>query len=194
MYPWRIFFYVDYFLDKYGPIVFGLIMGILGKYALHMQEGKKLTWPIVISDMFLVGFLAICAKTATEQFNLPGNFSLFVSALLGISSYRVARLIREKWLVRLERYADALPMPLARVAKAAPETFGKIPPSSETVGESNYPGHIDVMEVTGGSVPTTSSELYRAIIVDIMGKMPSDSPEIMEHFQELLGKLDQRDS
>ena len=87
---------------RYGPTMAGLIIGTAAKYGLTLTEGRKLTWRGVIADLLLLGMLGLIAIAITEWFALTGNARVLAGALAAVSSDRLVRLARDRFLRRLD--------------------------------------------------------------------------------------------
>jgi NhaP-type Na+/H+ or K+/H+ antiporter len=87
---------------KYGAIGLGLIVGTGAKYGLTLAEGRKITFRLFIIDVLLIGMVALLAATACEKLHIAGNAAAMVSALFAVSSDRVLRMIRERFLRRVD--------------------------------------------------------------------------------------------
>jgi hypothetical protein len=87
---------------KYGPIVLGLLFGTTAKYALTLAEGRRVTTRMLVIDALLVGMVAIVASNVVERLGAAGNAASLVAALFAVSSDRVIRLIRERFLQRVD--------------------------------------------------------------------------------------------
>ena len=87
---------------RYGPTIAGLIIGTAAKYGLTLTEGRKLTWRGVIADMLLLGMLGLIAIAITDWFSLTGNARVLAGALAAVSSDRLVRLARDRFLRRID--------------------------------------------------------------------------------------------
>ncbi|MDE0879958.1 MAG: hypothetical protein OSB00_15050, partial [Sphingomonas bacterium] len=97
---------------KYGPTVAGLIIGTAAKYGLTMSEGRKLTIKGVIADMLLLGMLGLIAILIADWFALAGNARVLAGALAAVSSDRLVRLVRDRFLQRADQeIGEMLPLP-----------------------------------------------------------------------------------
>lgn len=93
---------------KYGAIAVGLAVGTGAKYGLTLVEGRKITLRLIIIDALLIGMVALLAATACEKLHIDGNAAAMVSALFAVSSDRVLRMLRERFLRRVDVELRAL--------------------------------------------------------------------------------------
>lgn len=108
---------------KYGPTAAGLVIGTAAKYGLTLTEGKPLTWRGVVGDLLLLGMLGLIAIIIADWFDLAGNARVLAGALAAVSSDRLVRLVRDRFLKRIE--SD-----LGSAIKAAPEALAIVPPGT----------------------------------------------------------------
>lgn len=87
---------------KYGPLLLGLLFGTTAKYALTLAEGRRVTTRMLMIDALLVGMVAIVASNVVERLGASGNSAAMVAALFAVSSDRVIRVIRERFLQRVD--------------------------------------------------------------------------------------------
>lgn len=93
---------------KYGPTVAGLIIGSAAKYGLTLTEGRPLTWRGLLADALLLGMLGLLAILIADTFNLAGNARVLTGALAAVSSDRLVRLARDRFVRRIESDTNAL--------------------------------------------------------------------------------------
>lgn len=98
--PW-----FEAFAAKYGgPLiasVLGVSIGTAAKYGLTMHEGRKIKRSEVLSDLLLIPFMCLISGVATEWLGLTGIRATCLAAFLGISSYRVVEILRQRFIQRL---------------------------------------------------------------------------------------------
>lgn len=97
---------------KYGAIGIGLVVGTGAKYGLTLAEGRKITFRLILIDGLLIGMVALIASTVCERLHIEGNTAAMVASLFAVSSDRVLRMIRERFLRRVDA---ELQIDLARV-------------------------------------------------------------------------------
>lgn len=90
-------------LAKYGPTAAGLLIGTAAKYGLTLTEGRRLTWVGALSDVLLLGMLGFLAVVVSDAFALTGNARVLAGALAAVSSDRLVRLVRDRFLQRADR-------------------------------------------------------------------------------------------
>jgi hypothetical protein len=95
--------WVEAQITRYGAILIGLGVGLAAKHGLALSEGRSLTWRGLATDLLLVGMVGVLAMNVVERLALTGNAAVLVSALFAISSDRVVRLARERFLKRVDR-------------------------------------------------------------------------------------------
>ena len=111
MSPW-----FEAFLAKYGAILFGLIVGTAARYGLILSEGRKITLRMLAADALLMGFLALAATEVVERLHLSGSAAGLSSAILALASDRVIRLMRDRFLRKVD----------AEIKAQAAETIGTV--------------------------------------------------------------------
>jgi NhaP-type Na+/H+ or K+/H+ antiporter len=87
---------------KYGAIGAGLLVGTGAKYGLTLAEGRKVTVRLVVIDALLIGMVALVAANVCDRLHIAGNTAAMVSSLFAVSSDRVLRMIRERFLRRVD--------------------------------------------------------------------------------------------
>ena len=105
---------------KYGPTGVGLLIGTAAKYGLTLSEGKQVTWGGLIADLLLLGMLGLIAILIADYFDLTGNARVLAGALAAVSSDRLVRLARDRFMRRVEDELET-------TAKASPATFASVP-------------------------------------------------------------------
>ncbi|MBO9377665.1 hypothetical protein GG804_12885 [Sphingomonas histidinilytica] len=96
MSPW-----IEGLLAKYGAVALGVSIGTAAKYGLTMGEGRKITRSEVISDLLIVPFLVLLAAWAGARFDADPMTMTTVAAFIAVSSDRVIRMLRERFIERL---------------------------------------------------------------------------------------------
>lgn len=94
-------------VQRYEAVVLGIAIGTAAKYGMTLSEGRSVTWRGVIADILLMGFVALMALVATDRLGLTGNSATLCAALFAISSDRVVRLVRERFMRRVEASMEA---------------------------------------------------------------------------------------
>lgn len=90
------------FFAKYGAIAVGLLFGTSAKYALALGEGRKVTTRMVVIDALLIGMIALLASEAVARLGASGHTAATVAALFAVSSDRLIRLLRTRFLQRVD--------------------------------------------------------------------------------------------
>lgn len=94
--------WVEALLAKYGAIAVGLLFGTSAKYALALGEGRKVTTRMVVIDALLIGMIALLASEAVARLGASGHTAATVAALFAVSSDRLIRLVRTRFLQRVD--------------------------------------------------------------------------------------------
>ena len=89
-------------LARYGAVVLGVAIGTAAKYGLTIAEGRSLTVRGLMADILLIGMVVLLSVYVTEKMGLDVNSRVLVGSLFAISSDRVIRLVRERFLRRVE--------------------------------------------------------------------------------------------
>ena len=152
---------------KYGPTLAGLMIGTAAKYGLTLTEGGKLTWKGALADILLLGMLGLLAIAIGDALGLTGNYKVLAGALAAVSSDRLVRLARDRFMKRAGVELDA-------ALRAAPEAVAQLP---------------------GGTTPVTTAKLIvhrsadpRAAGVERIADAPL--PANTEEFNALLDSID----
>lgn len=101
MTPW-----VEMALAKYGTIVAGWVIGTAAKYGLTLGEGRKVTPRMILIDLLLMGFVVLLARWIIERLGLNAGDAATIAALIGLSSERIIRLVRQWFLKRADEYLE----------------------------------------------------------------------------------------
>lgn len=101
MTPW-----VEMALAKYGAIVAGWFIGTAAKYGLTLGEGRKITVRMVVIDVLLMGFVVLLSRWVIERLGLNPGDAATIAALIGLSSERIIRLVRQWFLKRADDYLE----------------------------------------------------------------------------------------
>lgn len=89
-------------LVRNSAILAGLAIGTAAKYGLTLTEGRKLSWRGVLADMLLLGMLGLLAIIIADSCQLAGNARVLAGALSAVSSDRLIRLLRDRFLRKIE--------------------------------------------------------------------------------------------
>lgn len=93
---------------RYGAIGAGLLIGTAAKYGLTLSEGRPLSWRGVVADLLLLCMLGLLAITIADWLALRGDARVLTGALAAVSSDRLVRLARDRFMRRIESGADHL--------------------------------------------------------------------------------------
>jgi len=115
-------------IARNAPIIVGLGIGTAAKYGLTLSEGRKLNLRSILADMLLLGMLGLLAVTIADWCNLTGNARVLVGALSAVSSDRLVRLARDRFVKKVE--SD-----LGAAIGAVPSIAAHVPAGS---GEPDY--------------------------------------------------------
>lgn len=102
MSPW-----FDTFWARYGSILVGIGIGTAAKWALVMAEGRNLTWRTLAIDMLLAPMVALLAVYGSVKFGMDPHTSAMLGALMSIASDRVVRLVRIRFLQKVDQEFEA---------------------------------------------------------------------------------------
>ena len=156
---------------KYGPTAAGLLIGTAAKYGLTLSEGKRPTWKGVVADLLLLGMLGLIAIAISDAasrvvgLTVSGEMRVLVGSLAAVSSDRLVRLVRDRFMKKVETEIDA-------TLKASPATLAEIPagptaaPASTaklTVFRSADPRAAPLERLAEGPLPKSSAELNELI-------------------------------
>ena len=97
MSPW-----FDAFVSKYGPILMGIGVGTTAKWALVLAEGRNLTWRMVMIDFLLAPMVALLTVYASGKLGVAPETGAMLGALLAVTSDRVVRLVRVRFLQKVD--------------------------------------------------------------------------------------------
>ena len=133
MSPW-----VEVALAKYGAIVAGWLIGTAAKYGLTLGEGRKVTPKMVIIDLLLMGFVVLLARWIIERLGLNPGDAATIAALIGLSSERIIRLVRQ-WFLKnardyLEEYVKGEIRQAAQMEISAERTLDDIAKGKRPIG------------------------------------------------------------
>jgi hypothetical protein len=101
--PW-----IEGIIVKYGAVLLGVSIGTAAKYGLSMHEGRQITTAEVISDLLLVPFLVLIAAFAGTKLGADPMMMTTLSAFVAISSDRLIRLLRQKFMQRVASEVEML--------------------------------------------------------------------------------------
>lgn len=91
---------------KYGTIMAGWLIGTAAKYGLTLSEGRKVTWKMVLIDLLLMGLVVLLSRWVIERLGLNAGDAATIAALIGLSSERIIRLVRQWFLKRADQYLE----------------------------------------------------------------------------------------
>lgn len=91
---------------KYGTIMAGWLIGTAAKYGLTLSEGRKVTWKMVLIDLLLMGLVVLLSRWVIERLGLNAGDAATIAALIGLSSERIIRLVRQWFLKRADIYLE----------------------------------------------------------------------------------------
>lgn len=97
---------IEALVAKYGTIVAGWVIGTAAKYGLTLSEGRKITWKMVLIDLLLMGLVVLLSRWVIERLGLNAGDAATIAALIGLSSERIIRLVRQWFLKRADIYLE----------------------------------------------------------------------------------------
>lgn len=103
MSPW-----LDHFVDKYGAITLGIGVGTAAKWALVLAEGKRLTGRMLAIDFLIGPMVALVACNVASRFGADAQAAAMVGALFALTSDRVIRLVRVRFMQKVDAELRAI--------------------------------------------------------------------------------------
>ena len=97
---------IEALVAKYVTIVAGWLIGTAAKYGLTLSEGRKVTWKMVLIDLLLMGLVVLLSRWVIERLGLNAGDAATIAALIGLSSERIIRLVRQWFLKRADIYLE----------------------------------------------------------------------------------------
>ncbi|UAK24335.1 hypothetical protein [Sphingomonas nostoxanthinifaciens] len=91
---------------RYGAIGAGLMIGTAARYGLALSEGRRLSWRAMLGDALLLGLVGLFAVIISDKFDLHGDVRAFCSALAAVSSDRLIKLLRSRFMRAAEAQLD----------------------------------------------------------------------------------------
>jgi hypothetical protein len=107
--------YVEGLIAKYGAVVLGVGAGTAAKYKLSMGEGRKLTIGEVASDLLLLPMIILIAAYVGAKLGAEPHLQAVMAAFLAVSSDRLIRLLRERFIQRVDQQTRVNPDALGEV-------------------------------------------------------------------------------
>lgn len=160
-------------IARYGAIVIGLTIGTAAKYGLLLSDGKRPTLGNLLIDALLLGMLGSLAIAVSDWLHLTGNAKVLCGALVAVSSDRLIRLVRDRFL------------------KAADGQMSRLIPSGDREAILSVPAGKGEPDAIGVQVPPTSpAERVGASLRRNFGRS-GDRRGVPEDQIELLRKLDE---
>jgi len=101
--PW-----IEGLVVKYGAVLLGVSIGTAAKYGLTMGEGRKVTTGELVSDLLLVPLVCLVAAFIGIKFGADPMTMAMISAFCAVSSDRLIRLMRERFMERVATEIDVI--------------------------------------------------------------------------------------
>lgn len=98
MSPW-----IEGIVAKYGAVVLGVGAGTAAKYKLSISDGRNLTWGEVASDLLLVPMVILIAAYVGAKLGAEPHLQAVLAAFLAVSSDRLIRLLRERFIQKVDQ-------------------------------------------------------------------------------------------
>lgn len=89
-------------IAKYGTLVGGWFIGTAAKYGLAIGEGRKVTRRMIMADILLMGLVVLLCRWLVQWIGLDPAGAATIAALVGLQSEPIIRLVRIKFLKRVE--------------------------------------------------------------------------------------------
>lgn len=154
-------------ISKYGAIFGGLAIGTAAKYGLLLTDGKRLTLRGALADMLLLGMLGLLAVLISDAMHLTGNARVLCGALAAVSSDRLVRLARDRFM------------------KSAEGQMSRLLPAGEREAIMRLPaGKGDPDQIDVQVPPTTPSDRMRSILRQSYGRN-GDRPVPEDQIEQL---------
>jgi len=102
MSPW-----FDAFVSKYGAVFMGIGVGTTAKWALVLAEGRNLTWRMVTIDFLLAPMVALLTVYLSVRVGMDPQTGAMLGALFAVTSDRVVRLVRVRFLQKVDEELQA---------------------------------------------------------------------------------------
>ncbi len=112
--PWR----TDPEVRQWIMIVVGLAMGGLARWALLLRDKELFTLKVVLTDLMVMGVLALGAKWTVGRLGIEGETTALIAALFALSSDRIVRLMLT-WFLASARKATRVEGETAELAARA---------------------------------------------------------------------------
>jgi hypothetical protein len=97
MMPW-----FEEFVGKHGFLAFGITAGTVAKWALVLAEGRNLTWRMVLIDILLAPLVVLITLFLSIRFGIDPYSGALLAALLALASDRFVRLVRVRFLQKMD--------------------------------------------------------------------------------------------
>lgn len=94
-------------IAKYGTLVGGWFIGTAAKYGLVIGEGRKVTKRMIMADILLMGLVVLLCRWLVLWMGLDPSGAATIAALVGLQSEPIIRLVRIKFLKRVEAELEA---------------------------------------------------------------------------------------
>lgn len=157
---------------RYGAIGAGLLIGTAAKYGLALREGNPLTWRGVVADILLLGMVGLIGLWFADWMHLDGDARVVVGSLAAVSSDRLIRLARSRFLEGAATSLEAL----AQAARAG--DVAEVPAGS---------GDPETLRVRGPTPDDPTARAGNALRAAFRGPTRERLP--LDHI-ELLRRLD----
>lgn len=93
---------------RWTAIVIGLVLGLLAKYAIRIQDRVPIRWGReLLVDALLLGVNALFCSITISRLGWTGQEAIAIAALFGATSDRVFRLVRTAFEKRAQAAVDA---------------------------------------------------------------------------------------
>lgn len=163
---------IEELAGRYGAIVVGLAIGTAAKYGLQLSDGKRLTLGGVVIDALLLGMLGLLAITVADWFDLRGNPRVMCGALAAVSSDRLIRLVRQKFISVAEAKLD-------QVTRAAIATDFSQVPAGKGVPDAV---RVQIVHEDDGLHASSLRREYRAVpLKPVPGEIADELKKLDEH-------------
>jgi hypothetical protein len=86
-----IFTWLAALASKYGAIAFGVLLGFLARYADLLDQGREITWRIIVIDLLIFGMITSIASAIAIYTHMNPDFRAAFGAGFGYSGIWVCR-------------------------------------------------------------------------------------------------------
>lgn len=95
------------FLNHYGAIIFGLVIGTVAHFGRKLTEGERITLPQTLGFLMQLGIVGLVASVATRELHVVDqDMRALATAVLAISTQEVLQFLKRNGWGAIVRAAD----------------------------------------------------------------------------------------